>query len=284
MDHVGSGASTATCSSCHNATYAFANANPQGVTHIPTVLNCVSCHKSGFTNWTVPLANMDHTGQTGKCSTCHSGGYLSENAQAKPATHIPTTQQCDFCHAGGYLAWSATPRMSHTGLSGQCSTCHSGGYLSQNAQMKPVTHIPTTAQCDSCHLSTTIWTSVKHITVGVTGQCKTCHNGAYVSSGAQGVSSNHIPYESQILAGSSMSCDACHSGFVTWTSEKMNHNNSQGNGSGFCVGCHRSGLSYGGRAQKKSLTHDKSSGVTDCSQSGCHRPLGTRGSTYTKWS
>ena len=35
--------------------------------------------------------------------------------------------------------------------------------------------------------------------------------------------------------------------------------------------------------EKKSLTHEKSTGVTDCSQSGCHRPLGNKGSPYTKW-
>jgi len=31
------------------------------------------------------------------------------------------------------------------------------------------------------------------------------------------------------------------------------------------------------------LTHQRTTGVTDCSQSGCHRPLGTTGSTYTRW-
>ena len=35
--------------------------------------------------------------------------------------------------------------------------------------------------------------------------------------------------------------------------------------------------------EKKSLTHEKSTGVTDCSQSGCHRPLGNKGSPYTNW-
>jgi hypothetical protein len=35
--------------------------------------------------------------------------------------------------------------------------------------------------------------------------------------------------------------------------------------------------------EKKSLTHEKSTGVTDCSQSGCHRPLGNKGAAYSKW-
>jgi hypothetical protein len=287
MDHVTSGASTTACATCHNATYAFANANPQGPTHIPTAANCVTCHKTGFVNWTVPLANMDHTGQAGKCSTCHTGSYLSENAQAKGTTHIPTTQQCDFCHTGGYLDWTASPRMNHTGLAGQCLTCHSGAYISENAQMKGTNHVPETRQCDVCHTSTVNWTSrsYQHPASAV-GNCKLCHDDVrYASENAtQKTSVNHIPYWTSINAGASMSCEACHTGgYVNWTSEKMNHNNSQGNGSGFCKNCHQTGTSYLGTMDKKSLTHD-SGGKTDCSVAGgCHRPLGTKGTPYTRW-
>ena len=63
----------------------------------------------------------------------------------------------------------------------------------------------------------------------------------------------------------------------------MNHNSSLGNGAGWCKACHQSGTSYLGSMEKKSLTHQKSTGVTDCSQSGCHRPLGTRGTPYKSW-
>jgi hypothetical protein len=41
--------------------------------------------------------------------------------------------------------------------------------------------------------------------------------------------------------------------------------------------------SYLGSMEKKALTHEKSTGVTDCSQSGCHRPLGVRGTPYSSW-
>ncbi|HET9208058.1 MAG TPA: hypothetical protein VFO28_17590, partial [Burkholderiaceae bacterium] len=63
----------------------------------------------------------------------------------------------------------------------------------------------------------------------------------------------------------------------------MNHNNSQGNGAGWCKACHQSGTGYLGSMEKKSLTHERSTGVTDCSQSGCHRPLGVRGTPYRSW-
>ena len=65
----------------------------------------------------------------------------------------------------------------------------------------------------------------------------------------------------------------------------MNHNASLGNGAGWCKACHQSGTSYAGGMEKKSLTHEAKKGTvpTDCSMSGCHRPLGSKGSTYTKW-
>jgi nitrate/TMAO reductase-like tetraheme cytochrome c subunit len=116
--------------------------------------------------------------------------------------------------------------------------------------------------------------------------CKTCHNGTYVKEGTTGAlakPTNHIP-EAQLLGGSTMDCNACHIGTTVWTGEKMNHNNSQGNGSGFCKACHASGTSYLGTMQKKSLTHDKSGPtILDCSQSGCHRPLGNKGTAYKNW-
>jgi hypothetical protein len=280
MDHTGT---TSQCSSCHNPAYAFANANPQGTTHIPTGAQCDNCHKTGFVNWTVPVTNMNHTLVASiTCSTCHSGAYLSEHADKKGSSHIPTTLECNSCHKNTVNWTVPLTDMNHTGLNGQCSTCHSGGYLSENAQMKSPSHIPTSAQCDACHTSTVVWTPVMHITTGITGQCEVCHNGAYTASKAVGVPVNHIPYKTQLLGGASMSCDACHMSTATWV-QKMNHNNSLGNGSGWCKGCHLSGTSYLGSMHKKSLTHQKSTGVTDCSQSGCHRPLGNRGSPYSSW-
>ena len=276
MDHTGT---TGMCSTCHNATYAFANANPQGVRHIPTGSQCDSCHTSTL-NWTSRSMNHSAVSST-PCSTCHSGAYLSENADQKGSSHIATTLECNSCHTST-VNWTQRT-MNHTGLNGQCTTCHSGAYLSENAQMKSASHIPTSAQCDACHTSTTVWTQVQHITTGIAGQCQICHNGAYTAAGADAKPVNHIPYDAQLLAGASMSCDACHLGTAAWTSERMNHNSSLGNGSGWCKACHQSGTSYLGSMQKMSLTHQRTTGVTDCSQSGCHRPLGTTGSTYTRW-
>jgi hypothetical protein len=172
-------------------------------------------------------------------------------------------------------------------VTGQCATCHTGGY--PPADGKPANHIPyqtvavsATANCDACHRgSFTSWANGKfHTYFTVSTGCKTCHTGAYMN--ATGKPINHIP-EVQLLNGASMDCNACHTSTASWGSMVMNHNNSQGNGAGWCKACHQSGTSYLGSMQKKSLTHRSATGVTDCSQSGCHRPLGTKGTPYTKW-
>jgi hypothetical protein len=127
-------------------------------------------------------------------------------------------------------------------------------------------------------------------TAVATATCKSCHNGSYLSAGAQGAQAkpaNHIP-ESQLLNGAAMDCKACHSSTSNWSTQRMDHSNSMGGGAGWCKGCHLSGTNYLGGMEKKSLLHEykAKAGVaapTDCSASGCHRPLGNKGVAYSKW-
>ena len=116
----------------------------------------------------------------------------------------------------------------------------------------------------------------------MTGQCKTCHNGTYTSQGAVGKNTNHIP-ETQLLNGATMECNACHTATTSWT-QRMNHNNSMGGGAGWCKGCHDRSTPYSAGMEKKALTHEKKTpAAIDCSESGCHRPLGNKGATFSKW-
>jgi len=203
------------------------------------------------------------------------------------ASHIPTSLTCNWCHnMTTFNPSSFTHQATQGVVAGQCESCHNGTYASLNvlgkAQASP-THIATSASCDTCHTGYATFAGGRFSHTGVSpGTCSTCH---YQGGPGMAAPTNHIPYASQLVAGSSMNCDSCHKstnpgGFATQT---MNHNNSLGNGAGWCKGCHASGLNYLGSMEKKSLTHEKSTGVTDCSQSGCHRPLGTRGTPYTKW-
>ncbi len=269
------GVTPGTCATCHNGTTATGK---PATGHIPTTQSCDSCH-TNTTSWLPVPATYGHAGiAAGTCATCHGGSYA--NIDVKSATHLVTTLSCDSCHRT--TAWTPA-NFSHTGvLPGTCLTCHNG----TTATGKSSGHIPTTTSCDGCHSMTVFKPATMNHTVVAGTQCKTCHNGSYTTQGTTGAlakPSNHIPEATQLLNGAAMDCNACHSGTSVWTAEAMNHNNSQGNGSGWCKGCHQTGTSYLGSMQKKSLTHQKSTGVTDCSQSGCHRPLGTKGTTYRNW-
>jgi hypothetical protein len=225
---------------------------------------------------------MSHTAVTAtSCATCHNGAYTSQGTQgalAKPTGHVVTTAACNTCHTSFTTFLGAS---NHTSVTpGTCGTCHGG--QSATTVSKTAGHIPTTGNgCDSCH--TKGYTSFAGATMNhsVTGstRCDTCHNGAYTSQGTQGAKAkpgNHVP---TTITGS-LDCNTCHSGTTAWTSEKMNHNGATTG----CKVCHNSSASYLGNMQKKTLgNHEGSTAANDCSQSGCHRPLGNKGTAYSKW-
>jgi len=253
------------CEYCHRAGSRIA-ATVKPARHVLTNEACDVCHRSSAT-WSG--ARFSHVAVApGTCFSCHNGSM----AGGKPARHIPTTMSCDSCHRT--VAWVPAAGFNHAGVvPGTCATCHG-----VSATGKRAGHVATTASCDACH-KTTAWLPAGFNHAGVApGSCGTCH-----VQGGPGLAmpANHIPYQSQLLAGSSLGCDACHKSTTTFTNETMNHNNSTGNGSGFCRGCHLSGTNYLGNMRKNSLNHSGTG--TDCSQSGCHRPLGNQGSTYKSW-
>ena len=284
------------CASCHTGGYPPADGKPTN--HVPyqavavsAAANCDACHRGSFTGWANGRFHANYSVTTG-CVTCHTltagGSYLAAVGKPATATHSGVTGGCESCHRST-ASWSQVT-FAHSAANavgtGTCDTCHNG----TAALGKPATHIPITsavAKCDSCHRSQASFATAVTMnhTVVSTQQCKSCHNGSYTSQGAQGAlakPANHIP-EVQLLNGAAMDCNTCHTGTAAWSTVTMNHNNSQGNGAGWCKACHQSGTSYLGSMEKKSLTHQKSTGVTDCSQSGCHRPLGNKGSTFRNW-
>ncbi len=283
---------TGACASCHTGGYPPADGRPTN--HIPyqtvaitAAANCDACHKGSFTTWTNGRLHANYSISTG-CFSCHSGAYLNAVGKPNTATHATVTGNCESCHKST-ASWS-TVTFAHSAANavgtGTCDTCHNG----TTAKGKLASHIPVTTgptKCDSCHRSQASFTAsvtMNHSVVAAS-TCKSCHNGSYVSQGTQGAlakPTNHIP-EVQLLNGAAMDCKACHTSTTSWGSMTMNHNASLGNGAGWCKACHQSGTSFLGSMEKKSLTHERSTGVTDCSQSGCHRPLGTRGTPYRSW-
>lgn len=271
------------CASCHNGSTATGKPG----NHIVTAGNCIDCHRT--TAW-LPASKPDHGTFTmaTNCASCHNGS----NATGKPGNHMPTSVNCFACHSPTRPAftphsWNHTQQV----VTGMCATCHTGTYLTGLG--KPANHIPyqlvavsAGANCDTCHKSGyTSWFPGRfHANVAVSSQCNTCHG-----SGAYGVTTkpaNHIPV-AQLLNGTSMDCSACHKTTTNWavSVSQMNHNGSLGKGAGWCIACHATGTNYLGNMTKMALTHRGSAaaGKTDCSDSSCHRPLGTFGAAYTKW-
>jgi len=232
------------------------------LTGVHAVTPCETCHIGGRM-----------AGTPRQCEFCHRAGS-GIAATFKPAKHVPTNEPCQNCHRSA-ATWQGA-RYSHVSATpGSCITCHNGSF----APGKPANHIVTTLSCDTCH-RTIAWVPAGFPHTGVApGSCETCH-----TPGGAGLAmpANHIPYKTQLTAGASMGCDRCHRSTTTFTVETMDHNNTQGNGAGFCRGCHATGTSYLGNMTKRSVTH-QSNTATDCSQSGCHRPTGNLGSTYRSW-
>ncbi|TXT38237.1 MAG: cytochrome C family protein, partial [Comamonadaceae bacterium] len=275
------------CASCHNGSAA----SGKDANHIQTTANCTSCHKSGFgTSWLPAKYHANVPVVTG-CASCHATSAYGLTAKPNTTTHNGVTV-CETCHKST-SSWSNvlfTHAPANAVGTGTCDTCHNG---STSAVSKTAAHIPVpagAAKCDSCHRSQVSFSTavtMNHAVVS-TASCKSCHSGNYASQGNNGGAmakpGNHIP-ESQLQGGAAMDCNTCHSSTTSWASQKMNHNSSMGNGSGWCKSCHATGMAYLGNMEKKALTHEAKKGTvpSDCSMSGCHKPLGSKGAAYSKW-
>lgn len=304
-------ATTSDCSVCHypspNGYTSFAGASGGALplNHLTTSQPCTVCHTQPPPNTFGSNSGvMNHIGILSGCSSCHSGQTFAVGMRpmSKATNHLPTGSSCEMCHsasstsAGGF----AGATMSHAGIVNGCAGCHSGNtYQGGVAPVsKSGTHVPVSAtrptggdKCETCHsvsnFSTFVGAPMRH--TGITTNCVECHGKVGAPKPYIGPPryepSNHIPYATQLLNGGTLACEFCHKSTTAFTlgaSSTTMHNGSQGKGSGWCVGCHKSGTSYLGVRGRKSLTHEKS-GHTDCSDSGCHRPLGNEGSAYNSW-
>src|SRR5262249_57078826 len=98
-----------------------------------------------------------------------------------------------------------------------CSTCHGGAYVSQGtsgAQAKIAGHVATTAECSTCHKSTTTWAGATFAHAATDTNCASCHNGTTATGMA---TPPHIPT-------GTVQCSSCHTNTATsFTTYTMNH-------------------------------------------------------------
>ena len=286
------------CDGCH-AVGRRVVATPKHTAHIVTSAACETCH---FNTVTFLGARFNHgMAQPGQCATCHNG----RQSQARAPGHnagLKATESCDKCHRT--YAW-VPATWNHTNTTpGSCENagCHLSG---QNQYYKPAGHAARTGMntynCDDCHgFVAWIPARYKHNTGGAcsschngviaegwptshnsfTGwgnptECSECHTSKYSWAGALGAKpSNHIP------EGIAPSCSTCHTGNTVVRGSTL-HAYLSGMA---CTTCHLKNNPYSGNGQDtKSVGHEGMQNGDDCSKSGCHKPLGNRGSAYTNW-
>ena len=151
---------------------------------------CATCHRSGV-----------FIGTPRSCVTCHSGDPARITV-SRSTQHLPTfTVECSSCH--NTTSFTATWNMNHTSVDQyRCDSCHGGGYTTYGARKKTTEHIPTVADCRSCHTTSSWDSSHVKIHAGVTTGCVTCHNGSY-AKGKMNYAPGH-PVTSD-------NCETCHS-------------------------------------------------------------------------
>ncbi|HUO81195.1 MAG TPA: hypothetical protein VMU00_13720 [Steroidobacteraceae bacterium] len=152
---------------------AAARAAPSSFDHLTTGfellglhrdVQCAACHVGGI-----------FKGTPTDCFSCHAAGSRF-GATAKPTTHIVSGNNCAECHTP--FSWTPVAKFNHLNVLGTCSSCHNN----VQAIGKPSGHVPTTAECNQCHLVTQPWSTLNypanHIPTSPTSQCTNCHAGS----------------------------------------------------------------------------------------------------------
>ena len=157
---------------------------------------------------------------------------FDHSTTAFPLTGQHSVLSCESCHIRGIFK----------GLPTTCEGCHDK-FAQIGGQLKPVTHVRTSAPCDDCHTDNS-WSAVRMDHSDITQQCISCHNGSLNTGKPIG----HVV--------SSDNCDDCHL-TISWIPARFDHFGITDN----CVTCHNGTI-----AQGKHLAHVPSNDVCD----DCH--------------
>jgi len=170
-----------------------------------TTSNCAQCHAASVVaGFAIPAANFTVVGS--------------------PANHMPITTACETCHVGAGSSVTSLPvgngakfgnsLFSHSGITNNCVACHgpsitgaSFAGVSKIVVMPPTSpvgassHIPSSTVCENCHLGSTPSGSV------AASGSKTAPGTAFATP---------IPTTTQIHAGITGGCNACHDTNYVW--------------------------------------------------------------------
>ena len=224
-----------TCATCHNDTNSIKAPGRTPIPPHPDRIDCESCHT---TDAFKPATSFDHNDLVAnpqRCDTCHG-----VSASGKPAdvfgpggtpliyTHMPTgARDCGDCHTPGtFKTGTFDHNLSFYSPQPACADCHNNvislGKLSN--------HIPTTQDCDACHLDTIDFKGAAFTHTGIDlNNCVLCHDGN-IATGKQ--LSTHLPTDQL----SNDNCFECHNYTDTTFKDASNfaHNGIVDN----CQSCH----------------------------------------------
>jgi hypothetical protein len=257
--------STTPCESCHAVSFTTFSGTTMSASKHTTMLSvtggtCDQCHDLstlkfyGVSNLTT-RPNGHHVGKD--CNGCHSpnnwGGGAAKKTVSKVATagssRVGTVVSAPIAPANaagaapsavpvsvlrGATAGSATPGLSHAGVTGNCASCHNGVL----APGKGPTHIASNSACQNCH-TTLAWLPARFDHLGVTASCASCHNGVLAS----GKPTQHVQ--------TSEDCRACH-GTIAWTAVSFSHLGLTAP----CSSCHNGINAIGKQIRHVSTTQD----------------------------
>jgi hypothetical protein len=212
FDHVG--IDTTDCASCHDGVIATG----KSTTHVPTAsgVDCYVCHGStDFTSFVI--TNFDHAtaGITDNCESCHDGRrHDGTVVMGKSSNHIPAVDDCSTCHSstisGGFASAARFDSTVHPAIVSGCGGCHNGSFppAMSKADAPNNNHIPTTQDCNVCHINniSDAFKDTSNFThAGITGNCESCHDGKHEDSNALG-KVDAVPTHIATTA----DCHACH--------------------------------------------------------------------------
>lgn len=293
------------CSGCH-AKGKRVVATAMSSKHLITTEACDVCHTNAVTFYG---ARYNHgKAVAGQCTSCHNG-LIATGRVASHSTGNKATKSCDSCHRT--TAWLPSS-WNHYSVTAKCVTCHVAGgegstyvrtMVAGTSAVAFAHRYTSISDCESCHTKYTTWSGAlyDHAGAGASTSCSSCHNGTNATGIAQksghvaigssecgechtskttwlgalgGKPSNHIDYNA------SATCSSCHVGSTTISGASLHgYVNSLA-----CTACHLTGATKSlGVSGKKSVGHEGMGAADDCSKSGCHKPLGNKGTAYTNW-
>ena len=272
------------CAECHDGTVATG----QSTGHFATTQDCGACHDPQRDDW-LGAAAFDHSGlsivgnvSTPACVSCHNGS----TATGQSLTHVPlptTGEDCLACHGTGFTSF-AMPTFDHAaaGITKNCASCHDGkAHDGVIVISKPAGHIPTSADCSSCHADTTNGPGINGTTVSgytkadpflntvhpaYTTGCRSCHNASY--DNAVYLAKSH-PSDSvhATVDANGWECNACHTTTGNFLeTNPVNHQDPTVK-TQQCVSCHAAGNTTEpiGKGPAHPATSDM---CQDCHQAG----------------